>query len=197
VSASRVLVQDRVHDELCERLAAATAGLRVAPGRQPGAQIGPLIDAAALAKVEAHVEDAVARGAHVLTGGARHPLGGTFYQPTVLAGILPAMRFSCEETFGPVVGISRFSREADALRLANDTPTGLAMYAYTRDVGRLWRTIDRAEYGVIGMNTGLVSNATAPFGGMKESGLGREGGHQGLDEWLETKYVCLGGVDET
>jgi succinate-semialdehyde dehydrogenase/glutarate-semialdehyde dehydrogenase len=157
--------------------------------------LGPLIDAQGLEKVEAHVADAIAKGATLHTGGARHALGQTFFQPTVLTGIGPEMAICNEETFGPVAGIRRFHDEAAALSIANDTPYGLVAYFYARDVGRIWRLSEGLEYGMIGINTGMISTEVAPFGGIKESGIGRYGSHQGIDEYLEVKYMCLGGID--
>ena len=195
ISANRLLVQDGVYDEFRDRLAAAAAALHVAPGSEAGAQVGPLIDAAALDKVERHVADALERGARLVTGGERHALGGTFFTPTVLDGVPPDAAMACEETFGPVAGLSRFAHEHDAIAAANDTPYGLAAYFYSRDVGRIWRVSEALEYGIVGVNTGFISTEVAPFGGVKESGIGREGSHHGIDDWLELKYVALGGID--
>jgi len=194
VCANRLLVQDGVHDRFVAALAERVRALRVGPGTEPGVQVGPLIDGDGLAKVEGHVADATARGARALVGGRPHALGGTFYQPTVLTGVTPAMRLAQEETFGPVAGILRFGDEAEALRIANDTPAGLAAYFYARDAARVWRVAEALEYGMVGINTGLVSTEVAPFGGMKQSGLGREGSRQGIEEWVETKYLCWGGI---
>ncbi len=194
ICPNRLLVHDAVHDAFAQKLAAAVAALRVGPASAPGAQIGPLIDERAVAKVERHVADARERGAAVLTGGERHALGGTFYAPTVLTDVAADALMSREETFGPVAGIARFADEAEAIRLANATPSGLAAYLYTRDAGRRWRAAERLETGIVGVNAGAVSTAAAPFGGMKESGIGREGGASGIAEWLEEKYVCFGGV---
>ena len=170
------------------------AGLEVGNGLQQGVAQGPLIDAAALAKVEEHVADAVAQGARVLQGGRRHKLGGTFYEPTVLAGVTPSMKVATEETFGPVAPLFRFRDEAEGIRMANATQFGLASYFYSRDVGRVFRVSEALEYGIVGVNTGLISTEIAPFGGIKESGIGREGSKYGIDDYLEIKYVCLGGI---
>jgi succinate-semialdehyde dehydrogenase/glutarate-semialdehyde dehydrogenase len=192
VCANRFYVQDAIYDRFAEKFARAAAQLRVGDGFDPGAQIGPLIDDAALAKVEAHVADALARGGRTLTGGARDPRGGTFYTPTVIADVASDALLAREETFGPVAGLVRFTTDAQACALANDTPFGLAAYLYSRDIGRLWRAAEALEYGMIGANTGIISTAVAPFGGVKESGFGREGSYYGLDEWLNVKYLCVG-----
>jgi succinate-semialdehyde dehydrogenase/glutarate-semialdehyde dehydrogenase len=195
ISANRILVQDGIHDEFLDRFTAAVSKLRVAAGFDPAAQVGPLIDAQGLEKVERHVADAQERGAELLVGGTRHELGGTFFQPSVLTGVTAAAAMSCEETFGPVAGIARFSTEEEAVRIANATPYGLAVYFYSRDAGRIWRLSEALEYGILGINTGLISTEVAPFGGLKESGIGREGSKYGIDEWLELKYLCLGGIE--
>jgi succinate-semialdehyde dehydrogenase/glutarate-semialdehyde dehydrogenase len=195
VCANRLYVQAGIHDRFVAALAAAVAKLRVGDGLAGDTDQGPLIDAAALAKVEEHVADAVARGARIVTGGSRHALGGTFFEPTVLAGATAAMRVASEETFGPVAPVFRFTDEAEAVRLANGTEFGLAAYVYTRDLGRAWRVPEALECGMVGLNTGLISTEVAPFGGVKESGMGREGSKYGLDEYLEAKYVCIAGVD--
>ena len=192
VCANRFLVQDGVYDAFAARLCERVRALVVGDGREPGVQQGPLISAAALAKVEAHVADAVAHGAKLLCGGRRHARGGNFYEPTVLADATPAMRCAREETFGPVAPLFRFRDEAEAIRLANDTEFGLAAYLYTRDVGRAWRVVEALEVGMVGVNEGLISTELAPFGGVKQSGLGREGSHAGLDEYVELKYVLMG-----
>ena len=194
ISANRILVQEPVYDVFAERLAAAAAALKVAPGVDDGAQIGPLIDEQGLEKVERHVADATARGADVLAGGSSHALGQTFFEPTVLTGVTPVMAMSCEETFGPVAGLIRFTNEDEAVRIANDTPFGLAGYFYARDVGRIWRVAEALETGIVGVNTGFISTEVAPFGGVKESGIGREGSSYGIDEWLELKYLALAGI---
>jgi succinate-semialdehyde dehydrogenase/glutarate-semialdehyde dehydrogenase len=195
VCVNRVLVQASVYDAFADKLVAAVSKLKVADGFTEGAQQGPLIDRAALEKVEAHVADATAKGARVLLGGKRHALGGSFYEPTVLADVTPAMAVAREETFGPVAPLFRFKDEAEAIRMANDTEFGLASYFYARDVGRIVRVAEALEYGMVGINEGLISNEVAPFGGVKQSGLGREGSKYGIDEYLEIKYLCVGGVD--
>jgi succinate-semialdehyde dehydrogenase/glutarate-semialdehyde dehydrogenase len=192
VCANRFLVQAGVYDAFAARLAERVRGLVVGDGREPGVQQGPLIGAAALAKVEAHVADALAHGAKVLCGGRRHARGGNFYEPTVLAEASPAMRCAREETFGPVAPLFRFRDEAEAVQLANDTEFGLAAYLYTRDLARAWRVAEALEVGILGVNEGLISTEVAPFGGVKQSGLGREGSHAGIDEYVELKYVLMG-----
>jgi succinate-semialdehyde dehydrogenase / glutarate-semialdehyde dehydrogenase len=194
ISANRILVQDGVYDEFLEKLVAAVAGLSVGVGTAPDVKVGPLIEDAALEKVERHVENALEGGAELHVGGTRHELGHTFFQPTVLTGVTAEMAMSCEETFGPVAGIARFETEKDAVRIANDTPYGLSAYFYSRDIGRVWRVSEGLEYGIVGINTGFVSTEVAPFGGMKESGIGREGSKYGIDEWLELKYLALAGI---
>ena len=191
VCANRVLVQGRLHDVFAERFAARVAALKVGDGLEDGVQVGPLIDADAVAKVEEHVADAVGKGAAVMTGGRRHALGGSFFEPTVLSGVTPAMRVAREETFGPVAPIFRFDTEDEAVALANDTEFGLAAYFYARDVSRVWRVAEALEYGIVGINTGIISTAIAPFGGVKESGIGREGSRYGIDEYVEIKYLCV------
>jgi len=194
VCANRFFVQEGIYDEFTARLAQAVSALKVGDGFTAGVAQGPLIDAQALEKVEAHVADAKAKGARVVIGGKRHALGGTFYEPTVLAEATPAMKLAREETFGPVAPLFRFKADDDAIRLANDTEFGLAAYFYSRDSRRIWRAAERLEYGMVGVNTGIISTEVAPFGGMKESGIGREGSKYGIDEYLEVKYVALGGV---
>jgi succinate-semialdehyde dehydrogenase/glutarate-semialdehyde dehydrogenase len=194
VCANRLIVQDGIYDAFAAALTEAARKLRVGAGTEDGVQQGPLIDAAALAKVEAHVADAKAGGARVLTGGKRHTLGGTFYEPTVLADVTPAMLVANEETFGPVAPLLRFRDEAQAIELANATDAGLAAYFYSRDVARVFRVAEALQYGMVGINTGLISTEVAPFGGMKESGIGREGSKYGINDYLETKYWCLGGL---
>ena len=191
VCANRFLVQDGIYAAFAARLAERAGELKVGPGREPGVVQGPLINAAAVAKVEAHIADALAKGACLLTGGARHALGGTFFQPTVLADLAPEMLIAREETFGPVAPLFRFATEAEAIAMANATEYGLAAYFYTRDLARAWRVSEALEYGMVGVNSGLVSTAIAPFGGVKQSGLGREGSRYGIDEYLEIKYVCV------
>lgn len=194
VGANRFLVQSGVHDAFARRLAAETARLRVAEGTQSDAVIGPLIDAAAVAKVEEHIADAVARGASVAAGGKRHQLGGNFFEPTVLTNVPHDAQIFGEETFGPVAPVFRFETEEEAIRLANDTPFGLAAYVCARDAARIFRVVDGLEFGMVGVNEGLISTEVAPFGGVKASGLGREGAQIGIEEYLETKYVALGGM---
>ena len=193
VCANRLLVQDSVYDAFAARLAGAVKALKPAPGLEAGATQGPLIDDKAVEKVESHIRDATAKGATVLVGGHRHPLGGRFFEPTILIDVTPAMAVAREETFGPVAPLFRFKTEEEAIALANDTEFGLAAYFYGRDVGRVWRVAEALEYGIVGINTGMISTEVAPFGGVKESGLGREGSKYGLDEFLEIKYLCLGG----
>ncbi|QDX81680.1 succinate-semialdehyde dehydrogenase (NADP(+)) [Denitratisoma sp. DHT3] len=194
VCANRLLIQDGIYDEFARRLAVAVAELAVGDGRDPASRIGPLIEAAAVSKVEAHVRDALDKGARLLAGGARHALGGNFFQPTILADVTPAMRIAREETFGPVAPLFRFRDEAEAIRLANDTEYGLAAYFYSRDVARVFRVAEALEYGMVGINESAISTEVAPFGGMKESGLGREGSRHGIEDYLETQYWCLGGI---
>jgi succinate-semialdehyde dehydrogenase / glutarate-semialdehyde dehydrogenase len=195
VCANRILVQDGVYDAFAARLAAEVGKLKVGDGTLPGVMQGPLINEAAVAKVEAHVRDALAKGARVLTGGKRHALGGTFYEPTVLADVTTAMELAQEETFGPVAPMFRFYDEAEAIAIANGTPFGLAAYVYTRDLGRAFRVAEALEYGIVGVNEGVISTELAPFGGVKQSGLGREGSHHGIEEFVELKYVLMGGLD--
>jgi len=192
VCANRILVQSSVYDAFAERLGRAVGKLKVGPGLEDGVTQGPLIDMAAVEKVESHISDAVAKGARVLVGGRRAPAGGRFFTPTVLADATPEMALSREETFGPVAPLFRFSTEAEAIAVANATEYGLAAYFYGRDVGRIWRVAEALEYGIVGINTGLISTEVAPFGGMKESGIGREGSKYGIEEYLEVKYLCLG-----
>jgi succinate-semialdehyde dehydrogenase / glutarate-semialdehyde dehydrogenase len=194
ISANRVLVQQAVYEEFASRLADAAGRLRVAAGLEDGAQVGPLIDVPGLEKVERHLADATQRGAEVLVGGGRHPLGHTFFEPTVLTGVSLEMAMSSEETFGPVAGLIPFTDEEQAIRIANDTPYGLAAYLYARDAGRIWRVAEGLETGIVGINTGFVSTEVAPFGGVKESGIGREGSKYGIEEWLELKYLAFGGL---
>jgi succinate-semialdehyde dehydrogenase/glutarate-semialdehyde dehydrogenase len=194
VCANRILVQDGVFDAFCEKLGKAVGSLRVGNGLEEGVDQGPLIDESAVKKVEALIEDAVSAGARVVSGGRRHELGGTFFEPTLLADVSGSMRIAKEEIFGPVAPLYRFSDETDGIRMANDTSYGLAAYFYSRDVGRIWRVSEGLEYGIVGVNTGIISTEVAPFGGMKESGIGREGSRYGIDEFVEIKYVCLGGI---
>jgi len=195
VSANRILVQDGIYDRFAEALAAEAAKLKVGAGVEEGVVQGPLINEAAVAKVESHIKDAVAKGAKVLTGGKRHALGHTFYEPTVLADVTPEMSLAQEETFGPVAPLFRFRDETEAIALANGTPYGLAAYFYTRSLSRAWRVAEALEYGMIGVNEGIISSELAPFGGVKESGQGREGSHHGIDEYVELKYIMMGGLE--
>ena len=194
VCANRILVQDRAHDAFAEKLAGAVRELKVGPGLQAGVQQGPLINEAAVSKCEEHIVDAVAKGARLVVGGKRHRLGGTFFEPTVLANANPQMKIAREEVFGPVAPLFRFDSEEQAIAMANDTEYGLASYFYTRDIGRIWRVAEGLEYGIVGVNEGIISTEVAPFGGMKESGIGREGSKYGAEEYCEIKYVCMGGI---
>ena len=195
VCANRLLVQSGVYDAFAAKLAEAVKALKVGPGlTTEGAQQGPLIDMAAVEKVEDHIRDAVGKGARVVLGGRRHELGGSFFEPTILADVTPAMKVAREETFGPVAPLFRFETEEEAVRMANDTEFGLAAYFYSRDIGRVWRVAEALEYGIVGINEGIISTEVAPFGGMKESGIGREGSKYGIDDFLEIKYLCMGGI---
>ena len=191
VCANRFLIQSGVYERFAEKLAEKSAVMKVGAGDESGVVLGPLINAAGLAKVEAHVADALAKGARLLCGGQRHERGGNFYQPTVLADVTTEMRVAREEAFGPLAPLFRFETEEEAIRMANDTEYGLAAYCYTRDVGRSWRMGEALEYGMVGINTGMISNEVAPFGGIKQSGLGREGSRHGIEEYLEIKYLCF------
>ncbi len=194
VCANRILVQDGVYDAFAQKLAVRVRELQVGDGRESGMTQGPLIDQAALEKVEEHVADALAKGATVVTGGRRHAKGGTFYEPTLLTEVTTQMKITREETFGPVAPLFRFSSEAEGIAMANDTEFGLAAYFYARDIGRVWRVGEGLETGIVGINTGIISTEVAPFGGVKESGLGREGSRHGIEDYLEIKYLCMGGV---
>jgi succinate-semialdehyde dehydrogenase/glutarate-semialdehyde dehydrogenase len=194
VCANRLLVQDEVYDAFTAKLVAAVAALQVGPGMTADTQIGPLINEAAVNKVEHLVADAIRKGAQVALGGTRHALGGNFYSPTVLTQATPDMALAQEEIFGPVAPIFRFKTDEQAIALANDTRAGLAAYFYSRDIGRVWRVAEQLEYGMVGINDGLISNEMAPFGGVKESGIGREGSHHGINEYLQIKYLCMGGI---
>jgi succinate-semialdehyde dehydrogenase/glutarate-semialdehyde dehydrogenase len=194
ISANRILVQDGIYDAYLERLTEAVTKLKVGAGTAAGVSIGPLIDEPGFDKVVRHVENAVGAGAEVLLGGRAHELGHTFFEPTVLTNVTADMAMSSEETFGPVAGIARFGSEEEAVRAANDTPYGLAAYFYSRDVGRVWRVSEALDYGIVGINTGFVSTEVAPFGGIKESGIGREGSKYGIDEWVELKYLAVAGL---
>jgi succinate-semialdehyde dehydrogenase/glutarate-semialdehyde dehydrogenase len=195
VCANRFLVQASVYDDFAKRLARAVDGLVVGPGLTEGITQGPLIDLQAVAKVESHVRDAVSKGAAILRGGRRTSDNGRFFEPTVLTNVTPDMAVAREETFGPVAPLFRFDTEAEAIELANRTEFGLAAYFYSRDVGRVWRVAEALEYGIVGINTGAISTEVAPFGGVKESGIGREGSKYGIEEFLEVKYLCLGGLE--
>lgn len=195
VCANRLFIQDAVYEEFSQRLVKAVEALNVGNGMEPDIQQGPLIDSAAITKVTDHIDDALSQGARLLTGGKPHALGGTFFQPTVLANVTADMTVAADETFGPVAPLIRFSSEDEVLRLANDTPYGLAAYFFARDMGRILRISEALEYGMVGVNTGLISTEVAPFGGVKQSGIGREGSRYGMDEYLEMKYVCLAGVE--
>lgn len=194
ICTNRFLVQAGIHDEFVEKLAAKVAALKVGSGFDDGVVQGPLIDMAAVEKVEEHVADAVAGGARILTGGKRHAKGGSFFEPTVISGMKTDMKAAREETFGPLAPVFRFETEEEAIRVANDTPFGLASYFYSRDIGRVWRVAEALECGLVGVNAGLISTEVAPFGGYKESGLGREGGPWGIEEFLEVKYVAMAGL---
>jgi succinate-semialdehyde dehydrogenase/glutarate-semialdehyde dehydrogenase len=194
VCANRILVQDSVYDEFADQYVKAASALTVGHGLGAGVTIGPLIAEEAVAKVERHIADAIAGGAELRCGGARHELGGTFFAPTVLTGATPDMEIATGETFGPVAPFLRFGTEQEALALANATESGLSAYFYTRDAGRMLRFAEGLEFGVVGVNTGAISYEGAPFGGMKQSGIGREGSHHGMDEFLELKYLCIDGL---
>ena len=194
VCANRILVHAPVYAAFAEKLAAAVSKLKVGNGAETGVTTGPLIDLDAIAKVEDHVADAVAKGGRIVVGGARHALGGRFFEPTVIADVTPQMKVAREETFGPVAPLFKFETEAEAIAMANDTEFGLAAYFYARDIGRVWRVSEGLEYGMVCANSGILSTEVAPFGGMKESGIGREGSKYGIDEYLEIKYLLLGGL---
>ena len=194
VCANRLLVQDGVYDVFAAKLASAVAKLKVGDGLKGETQQGPLIDMKAVAKVEEHIADATSKGARIIAGGKRHTLGGSFFEPTILADVTPKMAVAKEETFGPVAPLFRFKTEAEAVQMANDTEFGLAAYFYSRDLGRVWRVAEQVEYGIVGINTGIISTEVAPFGGMKESGIGREGSKYGIEDFLEVKYMCMGGI---
>jgi len=183
-----------VYDDFSEKLAAAVSKLKVGDGLKGEVQQGPLIDMGSVEKVEEHVADAVAKGARIVLGGKRHSLGGTFFEPTIIADVTPEMLVAREETFGPLAPLFKFNSDEEAIRLANDTEFGLASYFYSRDICRVWKVAEALEYGMVGINTGLISTEVAPFGGMKESGVGREGSKYGIEEFLEVKYLCMGGI---
>ncbi|QGZ64764.1 NADP-dependent succinate-semialdehyde dehydrogenase [Paraburkholderia acidisoli] len=191
VCTNRFYVHDAVYDTFAAKLAQAVSGLKVGPGTEAGVTQGPLINEAAVLKVESHIEDALAKGAQVITGGKRHALGHGFFEPTVLRDVTPAMKVAKEETFGPLAPLFRFASDDEVIGLANDTEFGLAAYFYSRDIGRVWKVAEALEYGMVGINTGLISNEVAPFGGVKQSGMGREGSHYGIDDYVVVKYLCL------
>ncbi len=195
VCANRILVQDSVYDKFAKKLAEAAKQLKVGNGLEDGMQQGPLIDMRAVEKVEEHISDATKKGAKVVAGGKRHKLGGTFFEPTVLADVTTDMLVTNDETFGPVAPLFRFKDEEEAIEMANATQFGLASYFYSRDMGRIWRVSEGLEYGIVGVNEGIISNEVAPFGGIKESGIGREGSKYGMDDFVEIKYLCMGGID--
>jgi len=195
VCANRILVQDGVYDAFTKRLAEVAGAMKVGNGFEQGVVIGPLIDMKAVEKVETHIADALEKGAKVVIGGHRSSLGGSFFEPTVLSGVTTDMMITREETFGPVAPLYRFKTEEEAVTMANDTEFGLAAYFYSRDIGRIWRVAEALEYGIVGINEGIISTEIAPFGGMKESGIGREGSKYGIEDYLEIKYLCLGGID--
>jgi succinate-semialdehyde dehydrogenase/glutarate-semialdehyde dehydrogenase len=190
IAPNRFLVDEKVHDEFAQRLVRAIAGLKLGDGFEEGVTLGPLINSAAVSKVEAHVADALAQGARVLAGGKRPSREGTFFEPTLLTGITPDLRMSGEETFGPVIGLATFETEDELIAKANATRFGLASYLFGRDAGRLQRVSERLQAGIVGINTGAIATEVAPFGGFKESGIGREGARQGIDEFMETKFIC-------
>ncbi|MEO7494998.1 MAG: NADP-dependent succinate-semialdehyde dehydrogenase [Massilia sp.] len=194
VCANRLYVQDSVYEQFADKLVAAVGKLKVGNGLEAGVTQGPLIDEKAVAKVEQHIADAVAKGARVLTGGQRHALGHTFFQPTILAQVDASMQVASEETFGPLAPLFRFTTEDEVIAMANATEFGLSAYFYARDIGRVWRVAEALESGIVGVNTGIISNEVAPFGGVKQSGLGREGSKYGIDDYLVIKYICMGGI---
>jgi succinate-semialdehyde dehydrogenase/glutarate-semialdehyde dehydrogenase len=194
VCTNRFYVHDKVYDAFAAKLRDAVEQLKVGRGTDDDVTQGPLINEAAVLKVESHIEDALAKGARIVTGGKRHALGHGFFEPTVLADVTPAMKVARDETFGPLAPLFRFSSDEEVIALANDTEFGLASYFYSRDIGRVWRVAEALEYGMVGINTGLISNEVAPFGGVKQSGLGREGSHYGIDDYVVIKYLCVGGV---
>jgi succinate-semialdehyde dehydrogenase / glutarate-semialdehyde dehydrogenase len=194
VCANRLYVQDGVYEQFAQKLVAAVGKLKVGKGTEAGVNQGPLIEEKAVLKVEQHIADALSKGAHLMTGGKRHPLGHSFFEPTVLTEVTPAMQVAREETFGPLAPLFRFHTEDEVIALANDTEFGLASYFYSRDIGRVWRVAEAIETGMVGVNTGLISNEIAPFGGVKQSGLGREGSKYGMDDYLVVKYICMGGI---
>ena len=196
VCANRFFVQEGVYDKFAQKLSEKVAAMKVGNGIEDGVMQGPMIDMKGVEKVEEHIADAIAKGARVVTGGKRHAKGGTFFEPTVLADVKTNMKVTHEETFGPVAPLFRFKTEQELIKLANDTEYGLASYFYSRDIGRIWRVAEALEYGMVGINVGIISNEVAPFGGVKESGIGREGSKYGIEEFLEVKYLCMGGIDK-
>jgi succinate-semialdehyde dehydrogenase / glutarate-semialdehyde dehydrogenase len=195
VCTNRFLVQSGIHDRFVEKLIAASNALKVGNGLEPGVQQGPLIDDKAVAKVEEHLKDATSKGAKVVAGGKRHALGGTFFEPTVVIGVTPQMLVARDETFGPLAPVFKFETEAEAIEMANDTEFGLASYFYTKDLGRAFRVAEALKYGMVGVNEGLITTEVAPFGGVKESGMGKEGSKYGIEDYIDAKYICLGGLD--
>jgi succinate-semialdehyde dehydrogenase/glutarate-semialdehyde dehydrogenase len=196
VCANRLLIQEDVYEAFTKKLVEKVRQLKVGNGMEPGVTQGPLIDQNAVNKVEEHIADAVSKGAKIAIGGKRHALGGSFFQPTILVDVKPEMKVAREETFGPLAPLFPFKTEEEAVRMANDTEFGLAAYIYCRDIGRVWRVSEALEYGMVGINVGIITNEMAPFGGVKQSGLGREGSKYGIDEYVEIKYLCMGGIDQ-
>jgi succinate-semialdehyde dehydrogenase/glutarate-semialdehyde dehydrogenase len=196
VCANRLFVHDKVYDAFAKKLGERVRALKVGPGTEAGVTQGPLINADAVTKVEEHIADATTHGATIATGGKRHSLGGTYFEPTILTDVTAEMKIFREETFGPVAPLIRFKSDAEVVELANRTEFGLASYFYSRDIGRIWRVAEELEYGMVGVNTGLITTEVAPFGGVKQSGLGREGSKYGVEEFVEVKYVCFGGIDK-
>jgi succinate-semialdehyde dehydrogenase / glutarate-semialdehyde dehydrogenase len=196
VCANRIFVQEGVYEQFAKKLADKVSAMKVGNGLENGVMQGPLIDMKAVEKVEEHITDALEKGARVVTGGKRHEKGGQFFQPTVLADVNTKMKVTHEETFGPVAPLYRFKTEEELLKLANDTEYGLAAYFYSRDIGRVWRVAEGIESGIIGINVGIISTEVAPFGGVKESGIGREGSKYGIEEFLEVKYLCMGDINK-
>ena len=194
VCANRIYVQSGVYDAFAQKLAAKLSTLKVGNGLEQDTIFGPLIDENAIAKVEEHIADATRKGANLVCGGSAHPLGGTFFEPTVLTGVTQEMTIASEETFGPVAPLFRFEKDEDVVFMSNETEFGLASYFYTRDLARAWKVGEQLEYGMVGINTGLISTPEAPFGGIKSSGLGREGSRYGIEEFTEIKYLCFGGI---
>lgn len=194
VCANRIYVHDKVYDAFAEKFVAAVGALKIGNGMDDGVTLGPLIDMAAVEKVQEHIQDAVSKGGKVVAGGKPHALGQSFFEPTVVVDVTPQMKVAKEETFGPLAPLFRFHTDEEVVSMANDTEFGLAAYFYSRDIGRVWRVAEALEYGMVGINTGILSNEAAPFGGMKQSGIGREGSHYGLDDYMVVKYLCMGGV---